>query len=563
MRVILWCLVIFIVTLSLSFAYDIVFFRFQGKGVWLDDQLGRITFISHPDTAEKISLTIPSAYSFSQRSLVKDEMLSHQHHALVEEYTFRTILSENSSELSLELLITARYFDNADSLIFFRCSTMQDMPEELWLEFSFPLNRKAEAHLWSLNYESLFKPNEMTAPNSTMDQTILHDLATSYPSTLHYIETLFSHKDASASILLGPGAIFKNKDFSLRELQSSEVRPIIQHDKTHQSLIVRIPVRLQKDQYQENWLMHSSRSLLDYHDPLTVQNMLSADFTMRKKLSIDGIYHIASSQYYVGASDETYDYYYNYAMWEGRRFMDLHREKPDQRFFYNFFINSVYTTVKAARRYGVWVSDVRSIYLWSSYQIPEGYIDTRYCTDAGFFLLRSYNEYQIPDALSAGEKFGDFLLNKMNQSKGIHTGQDGFFFYDYYRIEQDIETHASLNHILSEMNYLFELYLSNHKQSYLRTAERMLKGLHETGMSWVRDQEYGRFRYDLWYGVFPQEDGSLLFKEHDYTKTLTYNDLLKSQALIQGIYNKRDDLIDIMISSKLKFFAREGIVVPE
>lgn len=531
------------------------------RGIRINDKQKSISFVNHIDATKHLKLSFSHELDFMQKSYIRDKMLSGKNTLLVDEHILKTRLEFLDPEPSIDLRITARYFDNADTLLFLRFFSEKGFDQELHFTLDLPLAFFEESRARSLNYNSLLKPTEMDKMESSMLEVSLGEKATYLPSSLNYIETISSYGNINGSIIIGPGAVFKNKDIRLRELQSSDLKPLVMMNKQEQFLKVTIPIKIQAYQYQENWFFISPKRLLDYDNEETTRNMLAADFTLKKKLSMDGVYHIASSLFYEGASDETYDYYYNYAMWEGRRFMNLHQQDTDQSFFYDFFVNSVYTTVKSAHRYGVWISDVRSKYLWSSYQIPEGYIDTRYCTDAGFFLLQVYNTFQIPDALSAGEKFGDFLHQKVLSREGISTGPEGFFCYDYYLLDQVFPTHASLNHILSEMNYLFELYLSTYKKSYLETAERMLKALHETGDRWIRDQEYGRFRYDLWYGVFPEESEKLVFKLHDYTKDLTYYDLLKTQSYIKTIYNKSDPTIDKLIASKLKFFQREGIKV--
>ncbi len=157
-------------------------------------------------------------------------------------------------------------------------------------------------------------------------------------------------------------------------------------------------------------------------------------------------------------------------------------------------------------------------------------------------------------------RIGDFLVEKMQQKDGIITGENGFFYFDYYHPSGKYTTHASLNHILMELNYLFELYLSTYKSNYLDAAEKIMTGIHETGKSWIRDQEWGRWRYDLWYAVISDEEKGLDFVLVDYTKTLTYYDLLRTQELIQTVYNRNDPIISDFIASKRKWFLREGIV---
>jgi hypothetical protein len=366
--------------------------------------------------------------------------------------------------------------------------------------------------------------------------------------------------DVSASVLMGPLGVFKEKEINLVELMSQKYQPVLDIGPKGQAKIT-FSFSLNPYQKSENWFFVSHKRLINYRDEKTMQNMLSADLNMKKKLSFDGIYHIAIAQNYVGASDLSYDYYYNYAMWEGRRFMDLYREKTSERFFNDMFLNSLYSTIKGASKYGYWKSNVRSQFLWDLYKIPEGYVDTRYCTDAGFFLLKAYNEFQIQSALNAGKKFGDYLIEQYEKKEGIQIAEHGFFFYDYYQPDKQLPTHASLNHILSELNYLYELYLSTHDEKYLGLSESILEGIRLTQNSWIRTAE-GRFMYDLWYSVRDVK-GKMLFESNDYTKTLTYEDLLKAQKTYRTIYNKDEPVLQKLIQSKRMFLIREGYKLSE
>jgi hypothetical protein len=50
----------------------------------------------------------------------------------------------------------------------------------------------------------------------------------------------------------------------------------------------------------------------------------------------------------------------------------------------------------------------------------------------------------------------------------------------------------------------------------------------------------------------------MIFEDHDYTKDLTYKDLLKSQYLIEKIYNRKDSSIENLIQHKKEFLLKEG-----
>ncbi len=551
----------FIISVFLVALFVLIIFNPKPKvkeGIEFLRESNKLVLYAHPDLSLPYYVGFSKDVNFSQAT-IENSTTSLGPEKYLLEYSFKGRAGESKSE-QFDVRVTSRFFTNSDALLFFRFFTENELSKPLVGEVEIPLNNINEITVRSFVYDSSSKPTEIEASGSKMikyDISLRKDNPFSIlPATLNYVELKKDNKVLS-SILIGPLSVFRDKEIHLRELKAQKFQPVISYDKG-KSFKISFSFNLSPYQYEENWLFLSRGRLLDYDDVVTTENMLSADLCMRKKLSIDGIYHIASSLYYVGASDISYDYYYNYAMWEGRRFMNLYLEGNNQRFFYDMAINSIYTTVKAVNTYGVWISDVRSKYLWDTYGIEEGYVDTRYCTDAGFFLLKANKEFQIHDALIAGEKFGNYLIDKYKNNEVIKTKNGGVFFYDYYSKNRNVKTHASLNHILSEMNYLYELYLATNNEDYLNMAELIKKALDETRYSWIRKDGVYRFRDDLWYAVYEGMDGSLQFKDVDYTKTLTYEDLKRASDNMLKVYGRADETINILLESKRKFLIKEG-----
>lgn len=477
------------------------------------------------------------------------------------EFSFLGNLTDLKTKGEVNLKFTTRFFANGDLFLMVRAFTKDMIEKPITYSIEFPKADYHTSEIWSMNYHNTPKLSEMTVTESTMDFYSGHSGVNILPASLNYWEMMNLSKEVNLSVLMGPLGVFREKEINLVELLSQRYQPVLEMEQKKNPKLT-FSFSLNPYQKSENWMFISRKRLLNYRDEKTMQNMLSADLNMKKKLSFDGIYHIAIAQNYIGASDITYDYYYNYAMWEGRRFMDLYKEKPTERFFSDMFMNSLYSTIKGANKYGYWKSNVRSQFLWDKYQIPEGYVDTRYCTDAGFFLLKAYNDYQIQSALTAGKKFGDYLIEQYEKGEGIKVGDNAFFFYDYYQPERQFPTHASFNHILSELNYLYELYLSTHDEKYLGLSESIMAGIRLTHQSWIRTSGEGRFLNDLWYSV-KQTNGKLFFESHDYTKTLTYEDLLKAQKIYRSIYNKDEPVLQKLIQSKRSFLIREGYKLSE
>jgi len=561
MKKVLISLLIFILIMAGVMLIDIRPQRKWNTGITFDSSQQTIHCVSMDTYHKPIQIRTNPEYRFTSHTIIEDSTLPSEEERFVREYSLLGNLIAQDSQQEVNLKVTVRYFQNGDSFVIYRVFSTENLPSPIQLEITFPPSLATKTNIWSFQYLNNTKPTEMMATEAEMTAYSRNPGIHILPASLQYLEFADSEDRPLQSCLLGPLGVYKEKEVNLVELVNSRFQPVL-NTQSNQSTSLLISFDLKAYQRAESWFFFSQKQLLNYQNENTKTNMLAADFNIRKRLSFDGIYHIATSQFYQGATEITYDYYYNYAMWEGRRFMDLYKAQPEETFFYDMFMNALYTTIKGVSRYGYWKSNVRSLYLWNQYQVKEGYIDTRYCTDAGFFLLSAFNEFHIQAAIKTGEEFGQFLLEKKQSLQGISIQNKGFFFYDYYYPEEELKTHASLNHILSELNYLFELYLSTQNDDFLHLAEAILDGIHLTEKQWIRNDSNYRFRGDLWYAVFPENTG-MVFKEHDYTKTLTYSDLIRAKKNIKTIYNKEDEVLDRLIESKKGFLLREGHVLPE
>ena len=112
-----------------------------------------------------------------------------------------------------------------------------------------------------------------------------------------------------------------------------------------------------------------------------------------------------------------------------------------------------------------------------------------------------------------------------------------------------IKTHVSINHLVSEMNFIFEMYRSTAKYKYLQVAKSILTGIADTAEEWI-NKETG----DLHYGYY----GEGKYDVEDYT-TLTLNDLRYAQLLISTLYSDEDPSIGMLIEIKEKYLTEKGI----
>ncbi|MDD4028677.1 MAG: hypothetical protein PHX86_03025 [Caldisericia bacterium] len=531
------------------------------KGIYYDNEKSQIVIDGDSNASPSLSVFFPTDYRCSHISLVKDSIIPNEEKGVIEETSIQMELHVPNESIPVSANTIVRTFRNGDLFVLVRLFSVQSVSQPIQCTLQADTVFSESAKVWSLQYNTEERPHESVVPDSEFISYALSSGMNILPPSLYYIETK-KESFYLDSILAGAPSVYQKAPTECSDLTTlvrMNSQPVVDWS-PKDSISITSALTLESYQTAESWFFISKSSLLDLTNEETYENMRSADFTLRKKVTKDGIFHIASEDQYVGASNQRYDYYYTYAGWEGRRFMNLHQKYPSQRFFYDMFANTVYTVAKAASKYGNWPSGHASVYLWNLYQFPKNYIDTRYCTDAGFFLLKTYNDYQMPEALFTGKKIGDYLVDLAKKDQKIETSR-GFFFYDYYHKDYpETPTHSSLNHILSEINYLFELYLATHNEEYLTTAEQILSAIEDTESRWIRKDSTENYRWyhDLWYCVVPAKDGSLDFKYHDYTKDLTYKDLLKTQYLLQSIYNRSNPSIENLIRHKLEFLRKEG-----
>ncbi|MCK5847933.1 MAG: hypothetical protein KAH01_01900 [Caldisericia bacterium] len=552
---------VFIIVVLLVTCFFYPFPKQNTKGVFFDNNIKKFIINPETDNSVDVSISFPSEYLIDQITFVEESILPEDEDGFVDEKTIGMQIEIPGDDAEIDSKITIRSFSNGDVFLFLRYFCIEDVARPLQFKLEMRPIISKNAEVWSLKYHTGEKPTESETPDSDFIHYKLLPQDNILPPSLFYLE-MEDEEINYGSILAGAGSIFENAPTELSNLTTLkriDSQPVVSWLPS-EKLTIQYSVQLESYQTSENWFFISNGKLLNMFNSETYKNMKAADLNKKKIIRPDGIFHIANENQYVGASSERYDYYYNYAGWEGIRFMELYKKYPKQRFFFDMFINTAYTTAKAASKYGNWTSSHRSSYLWEKYQIPKNYIDTRYCTDAGVFLLRAYNDYQIPEALYVGKKFGNYLVDLAEHGHKIKT-ENGFFYYDYYHPDfPNKVTHSSLNHILSEMNYLLELYLCTHDEKYLSTAEGMVAAIEDTEDKWIRnDIGNYRFYHDLWYGAVPRSDGTLNFeKYHDYTKDLTYKDLLKAQSLLSRIFNRKNVSIANLIRNKEEYLIREG-----
>lgn len=292
--------------------------------------------------------------------------------------------------------------------------------------------------------------------------------------------------------------------------------------------------------FSEQWGIISCEKLVDWNSRAVSDAVRVADLNRVRKWGGDGTYYkmpVGYSPYYKNG------FYRNSANHIGNKFI-----MTDGRFFEDFGYITMDALLKTQNYYGYWSTTPRSDWLYGDYKIGPGFFDTRWDTEGALSLLRAYRRFNEPMALEGAIEFADFYC-EFAAANSYKTKNNGILVYDYgFTAQDNIKTHVSLNHLLNEMNFLYEMYITTGRNNYLKTAERILVAVRDTQKSWIKSNG------DLHYAYMP--NGS--YGRQDYP-TLTYNDLKYSQSLIKQIYGKEDAAIAKLITSKEKYLKKNNI----
>lgn len=227
------------------------------------------------------------------------------------------------------------------------------------------------------------------------------------------------------------------------------------------------------------------------------------------------------------------------------------------RFSTNMALLSLEAALATQLDEGMWVTEPRSEWLYGDYGIEAGFYDTRFSTDAGLFLIYGYREFADPRYLEGARKYGDFLV-RFAETHHFTTENGGYLVWDYRDASWDgttkKETHVSLNHLVTEMNFLYELYLELQTKNlqadtYLQIAEKMRTAVQDTREHWKKEENG-----DLWYAYMPDGSYGLL----DYP-LLTLKDLRYSQTLIEAIHGEQDADFQYLIEVKEAYLREQGL----
>lgn len=385
-----------------------------------------------------------------------------------------------------------------------------------------------------------------------------YDIRTiSYPhgldQTKSEIKTYRDQKpDNGIMTMLNPGSVYIDSEylnafFSYTSVFEKDIRNIRKelYEKAENIHItadgVRITLPAVANSFSEQWGIISAEKLVDWEDEKAVAAVKTGDLSRVRKWGGNGQYYFLPYAY---APYSPNGFYRNSANHIGNLFINI-----PGRFFQDYAYITIDTLTRTQKSDGFWGTDPMAVNLYESYKVGAGFFDTRWDTEAALSLLRGYRKFDEPHMLEAAVKFADFYCGFALENSYV-TKNNGILVYDYgFSATPGVVTHVSLNHLVNEMNFLLEMYITTSDLEYLEVAAKILIGIEDTGKSWI-NTETGDLHY-AYYG-----DGK--YGGQDYP-TLTLNDLRYARELITTLYGKDNPVIKMLIETKEKYLTREGI----
>ncbi len=287
------------------------------------------------------------------------------------------------------------------------------------------------------------------------------------------------------------------------------------------------------------WGVISNDPLVNWKSETDVSTIQIADLNQTRKLWLDGVYDIVPDSYF---PTDPRGFWRCPAQHVGKSFLSA-----NSRFTYAIAVSSMYGSINTQNEAGYWPTGPLSNWLAEDYDFSYNFYDTRFNTDAALYLLEAYRKYGEDKALDSAFRYSDFLCS-FAQESAYRTKNGGYLVPDYQDSSGRHKTHTSLNHLLAEMNFLYEIYLTTGNRKCMNIAEKMLLAVKDTCNEWIKDTG------ELWYARLPNGDYGL----EDYP-TLTLKDLRHSQQLISQIYGRRDPDLARLISSKEAYNRANGL----
>ncbi|MBD8035751.1 S-layer homology domain-containing protein [Solibacillus sp. A46] len=225
------------------------------------------------------------------------------------------------------------------------------------------------------------------------------------------------------------------------------------------------------------------------------------------------------------------------------RALVLFKEQGD-RYFANVVKNSFISLDKFKGDAPYWKTEVTSTYLKNLYDITAPFIDTRFNEQIALFYYNSGAEFNIPNYKEPLRNYADLLASRKAAGHVININSNAYYISDYFPVNQQVTTHASMNHLLGGMNILLLAYQEFQDTKYLEAATAVSRALQIEKNKWIRANG------DIWYRVNAKGE----FAGDDY-QHLTLEDLINSYKYWKDVDPSQLPLYEEMIISKANYLS--------
>lgn len=196
-------------------------------------------------------------------------------------------------------------------------------------------------------------------------------------------------------------------------------------------------------------------------------------------------------------------------------------------------------------------SENGSRWLQDTYRIGTGYFDTRFNTDFALAMLNAGENFGAQQLIADAEVYGRFFTAyAAKRHFTVGSGEsEGWLVDDYWNENGNpLRTHVSLNHHTAEAVFLYRLSDATGDETYIATAEKMVKGIENTAGKWIMSD--GNLYYSF------GNDGHMIEGDYPY---LTYNDLMELQRLYTKRHGTENTSVSGLMASKLAWMEKNGI----
>lgn len=229
------------------------------------------------------------------------------------------------------------------------------------------------------------------------------------------------------------------------------------------------------------------------------------------------------------------------------RALVLFKEQGD-RYFANLVKNSFINLNKFKGDATYWKTEVTSTYLKNLFGITAPFIDTRFNEQIALFYYNSGAEFNMPNYKEPLRNYADLLVSRKQAGHVINVDKDAYYISDYFPLNQQVTTHASMNHVLGGMNVLLLAYKEFQDPKYLEAAKSISRALQIEKNKWIRSNG------DIWYRVNPKGE----FAGDDYLH-LTLEDLINSYKNWKDIDPSQLPVFEEMLISKANYLSENRL----